>query len=239
MVRCTLDLSFEYNVVHGYYSIFDLDNRFYLDNGDFIPNTDTWLFIDMPERVVDMSDEVLLAKSEGVKIVLLFYDEIRFPIVDYLIDVGLIDKIILFDKKYQYRFPIETYISDYYVNEKAFPMNITKKYYDRCYFGSILADRIKPGLKYIRTKHFDKLYRFVSEYKNAYAPSATDCNGDIIHYNKGKFIEYLFCRMNVECGEGIKTINYENYKSIDIDDRLFEEIRVINKSVIEKLIKEI
>jgi hypothetical protein len=242
MIKCTFDGSFEFNKIHGYYGLHSIKPEyFYEDKGQTLDNTKYWLFIDMPEEIGVRKNEVILAKKQGIKIVSLFYDESRFPFVDTLINENLIDMIILFDKKYQDRFPISTYISDYYLLDTHFPDYKEERNNRQCYFGHKLYGRnIPETCEYVRGNTLKDVYEIISTYSKGYI--TTEGKGeenDITYQNKAKFLEMIFCGLQVECQNGIETINYDKFKNKKITGNDLIELHKINNMVKLKLIEKI
>ena len=242
MIKCTFDGGFEFNKVHGFYGLHSMyPSDFYEDKGQTLEGTKYWLFIDIPEEIGKRKHEVKLAKKKGIKIISLFYDESRFPFVDKLVDEKLIDKFILFDKKYQNRFPIDTFISDFYVDESVFPLFNKDKNGKMCYFGNRLFDKVLPkDCKYIRGKNLKELYEIACIHSKGYVPSTGKGeNGGIGYQNKAKFIEMILCGLKTECQKGIETINYEKYKNKKITEDDIKEICKINIKVRHDIFKQI
>jgi len=242
MIKCTFDGSFEFNKVHGFHglhSIYPLD--FYEDKGKTLEGTRYWLFIDMPEEIEKRKNEVELARKQGIKIVSLFYDEARFAIVDKLIEEGLVDKLILFDQQYENRFSIDTFVSDYYVEDSMFPELNKDRNGKMCYFGHKSFERSLPKkCKHISSHTLKGLYEIASIHSKGYvASTGRGEGGNIIYHNKAKYIEMLFCGLDVECQKGINTINYEQYKNREITEVEFEEIHKINTRVRCEILNQI
>jgi hypothetical protein len=242
MIKCTFDPSFEFNYTHGFKALKNINPfAFYQDKGQTQPDTKYWLFIDMPETILQRKFEVTLAKVQGIKIIAMVYDEARFPLVDLLISQGLVDKLILFDGQYRNRFNIPIFISDYYVNPDVFPALQSHRNGKMCYFGHQLYDRILPqNTDYIKKDTLEEVYLKASQYTKGYvASTGKGEHGGIIHHNKAKFIEMLFCGLKVECQMGINTLNYEHYKNkqITVDD--LNSIYYINTRVREELFRQI
>ena len=233
MVKCIVD-NFPFNRQHFFNTIKKFDNIFY--EGDIKEGTTHILFIDLPENALNMISEIKHYKSLGIEIVYSFYDPYRFDYVDRLINMNLVDKLILFDKKYINRFNVKTYISDYFVNEDLFPINKVYPIYDKkCYFGNLINRNLDDNTDHLVIENFETLYKKVQEYKKMVVfDIGRLIDGTIIHHNKAKYIESLMCGIPVECDEFIKTINYEQFKNfIDID---IDQIRDINKKVIKDFI---
>lgn len=242
MIKCTFDPSFEFNHVHGFLGLYSINPyAFYEDRGQTLPDTKIWLFIDMPETILQRKHEVIQAKKLGIKIISLFYDEARFPVVDLLIEQGLVDKLILFDDQYRNRFNIPTFISDYYVSEVPFDFEPQQRNGKMCYFGHKLYDRILPkSCKHISAPTLKETYQIASIHSKGYvASTGKGEHGQIIHHNKAKFIEMLFCGLQVECQMGINTLNYEHYKNKEITSSDLSTIRYINTRVREELFRQI
>lgn len=234
MIKCTFDSSFEYNELHGFYGLKEIDpSYFYKDEGLTLNGTKYWLFIDMPEVINTRKSEVIEAKKQDIKIISLFYDEARFPIVDRLISENLIDKLILFDKQYENRFNIDSYISDYYLSDSVFPDFNENKNGKTCYFGHKQFNRELPKeCEHIGGNSLSELYNKASEYTKGYvASTGKGESGGIIYHNKGKFLEMLFCGLQVECQNGLKTINYEDYKNKEINKKDIVILKKINYKV--------
>ena len=242
MIKCTFDSSFEYNKLHGFYGLYELQpTLLYEDKGVTLEGTEYWLFIDMPEVIDTRKQEVIKAKEQGIKIISLFYDEARFPIVDRLISENLIDKLILFDKQYENRFIIDSYVSDYYLLDKVFPTLNENKNGKMCYFGHKQLGRVLPqGCEHIGGRSLSELYQTVSNYSKGYAASTgMGEKGNTIYHNKGKFLEMLFCGLQVECQNGLNTLNYEEFKNKEITKFDIEVLKQINNKVKEDILQEI
>jgi hypothetical protein len=242
MIRCTFDGSFEFNRIHGFGGLKSIDpDNIYEDKGQLLKGTKHWLFIDMPETIERRKEEVKAARQKGIKIISLFYDEARFPLVDRLISEGVIDKLILFDKQYRDRFDIDVFVSDYYVEDSAFPEFHDDRNGKMCYFGHKSFDRELPDkCKHIIGANFQQLYQMASHHSRGYvASTGKGENGGIIYHNKAKFIEMLFCGLQVECQDGINTINYEEYKNKKITKESLEDLRQINHKVRVGLLSQI
>lgn len=246
MIKCTFDRSFPFNYEHGFLALKQHADEFgdaelYEDQGETIDGTKVWLFIDMPETIKARKAEVKEAKKQGIKIVSLFYDPARFPLVDQLIAEGLIDELILFDKNHRGRFPIPTFISDYYVNASLFPQFKEERNGKMCYFGHLQVDRELPAkCKHIKMDDFKALYEAASYHSKGWCPSSgKDEQGGILHHNKAKFIEMLFCGLEGECQKGIDTLNYNFYRGRKIDMGDVYQMSFINARVINELIKQI
>ena len=242
MIKCTFDSSFEYNKIHGFYGLKEMfPSYFYEDTGKTLRGTKYWLFIDTPEAINDRKNEVIKSKKQGIKIISLFYDESRFPAVDRLISEGLIDKLILFDKQYKDRFRLDTYVSDYYLSDSVFPDFEEPRNGKMCYFGHTLYDRSLPkACRRIYEKSLSELYNKASKYTKGYvATTGAGENGGIIYHNKAKFLEMLFCGLQVLCQDGLNTINYEKFKNKEISKSDLKELHKINKFVKKKIYREI
>jgi len=233
MVKCIVD-DFPFNRQHFFNTIKKMDNIFY--EGDIREGTTHILFIDLPERALNMISELKYYKSLGIEIVYSFYDPYRFDCIYELINMNLVDKLILFDKQYINKFNVKTYISDYFVNEDLFPINKIYPLYDKkCYFGNLIERKLDDNTEHLVIVEFEDLYKKVQEYKKLVVLDIGRLSdGTIIHYNKVKYIEALMCGVTAECQEFIKTLNYEKFKdSIDIDINV---IRDINRRVIKEFI---
>ena len=237
-----------FNRKHIFSSLSKISN-FY--EGDFQPNTTHILFIDLVENVLGMKEYVLDMKKSNIKIIVSFFDEARFKITQDCIDLGLIDKLILFDKQYQFRFPnTPTYISDYFLNQDLFPIKYKESSSLCCYFGHNTYDRNLPNsiIKIVDLTKYENLYETVQEFNGVlvFDTGRSECGEKIIHHNKAKAIEALMCGVNAYCQSGINTINYNNYISkyesyknpisIEFDQK---EIFELNKKVIYNFISEI
>jgi hypothetical protein len=62
---------------------------------------------------------------------------------------------------------------------------------------------------------------------------------DITYQNKAKFLEMIFCGLQVECQNGIETINYDKFKNKKITGNDLIELHKINNMVKLKLIEKI
>lgn len=235
MIKCFVD-DFPFDRLHFFNSL----KKYGFYEGELKPNTTHILFIDTPERSINMINELMYYKSLNIKIVFAFYDEARFRVVDELIKIGVVDKLILFDKQYQNRFDIDTYISDYFVNEELFPITKSEPIYDKkCYYGNLINRVLDDNTEYIEIESFEDLYKKIQEYKKfVVIDVGRSENGyGIIHHNKAKFVESLMCGVPTECDSGIKTINYDkfiNMENIDIN-----EIREINRRVINDFVNNL
>lgn len=217
--------------------------------GEFRKDTTHILFIDIVENVLKNKDYILEKKNKGVKIIAAFFDEARFGVADICIRLNLIDKLILFDKQYKDRFNIDTYISDYFLNENLFKLKIKSDSKNICYFGHNLYNRYLPNIvTKIEVSNYIELYEKVQEFNGVliFDTGKSECGFKIIHHNKAKALEALMCGVNAYCQDGIKTINYNNYLKTtsdikDIPNVSFSQSEIfnINKSVIIQFIKEI
>lgn len=242
MIKCTFDDSFEYNKLHGFHGLKEIyPSDFYEDRGVTLTGTKYWLFIDMPEVINSRKLEVIEAKKRGIKIISLFYDEARFPIVDHLISENLIDKLILFDKQYKDRFSINSYVSDYYLSDSVFPDFNMDRNGKMCYFGHKQFNRTIPqGCEHIGGRSLGELYLTASKYSKGYvASTGRGEKGNTIYHNKGKFLEMLFCGLRVECQNGLETINYEQYKNKKILESDIIDLRKINNEVRNNIFTQI
>lgn len=234
MIKCIVD-NFPFNREHFFNTIKKNDNIFY--EGDLKEGTTHILFIDLPEVALNMINEIVYYKSLGIKIIYSFYDPYRFEYIDKLINMKLVDKLILFDEQYKDRFDVDTYISDYFVNEDLFPISkIEPIHKKKCYFGNLLNNRkLDEYTDHLLIENFKTLYKKVQEYEKVVIfDTGRLMDGSIIHHNKAKFIESLMCGVSTECGPFIKTINYNHfldYSNIDIN-----LIRNINQRVIKDFI---
>lgn len=233
MVKCIVD-EFPFNRQHFFNTI--KKNKIFYE-GNLRENTTHILFIDIPENAFNMIDEILYYKSLGIEIVYSFYDPYRFNYVDKLIEINLVDKLILFDKKYKDRFNIDTYISDYFVNEDLFPVNKIENIYDRkCYFGNLLNNRnLDDNTDHLIIDEFEILYKKVQQYKKVVVfDTGRLMDGTIINHNKAKFIESIMCGVPAQCDKYIDTINYNTF--LNNDNISIELIRNINQKVIKDFI---
>lgn len=218
--------------------------------GELQQDTTHILFIDMVENVLLLKDYILSVKASGIKVVAAFFDEARFKTADICINNNLIDKLILFDKQYKNRFSIDTYISDYFLNEYIFPKKSDEITNNVCYFGHNQYDRILPHniTKLIDNTTYTNLYKKVQLFNGViiYDTGKSECGNKVIHHNKAKALEALMCGVNSYSQEGIKTINYDNFltkfdKSQDIVPISFtqEDIMILNRKVIAEFINQI
>ena len=234
MIKCTFDGGFHFNEIHGFYGLHSVSpTEFYKDEGQTLDGTKYWLFIDMPETIGSRKMEVELAKKQGIKIISLFYDESRFPYVDRLVSENLIDMFILFDKKYQNRFPVTTYISDFYLSESSFPPFNVIRNGEQCYFGHKLFGRTLPiKCNHIVGDTLENVYRIASAHSRGYVTSeGKGERGEVVYQNKAKYLEMIFCGLQVQCQNGVDTINYEKYKDKVITKDDLNEIHEINNKV--------
>lgn len=241
MIKCTFDSGFHFNKTHGFQGLQSTSSDFYEDKGQTLVGTKYWLFIDMPEEIGKRQVEVKLAKKEGIKIISLFYDESRFPFVDGLVNMGLIDMFILFDKKYQDRFPIPTYISDFYLSETPFPPFGGERNGEQCYFGHKLYGRTLPvECNHINGSTLEDVYRTASTHSRGYVTSeGKGERGEVVYQNKAKYLEMLFCGLQVECQNGVETFNYEQYKNKVITKDDLRMMYRINNMVKHDIYKQI
>jgi len=242
MIKCTFDGGFEFNKVHGFHGLSSMyPSDFYEDKGQTLDGTKYWLFIDMPELIGRRKEEVKSAKEQGIKIISLFYDESRFPFVDTLVAEELVDMFILFDKKYKDRFSVHTYISDFYLSETPFPVFNNERNGKQCYFGHKLFGRTFPDkCKHIRGNTIKDVYYMASMHSKGYVTSEGKGEaGEVAYQNKAKYLEMLFCGLQVECQNGIETFNYEQYKNRKITESDIEEMRKINNKVKSDIFKQI
>ena len=153
--------------------------------------------------------------------------------MDQLISDKLIDKIILFDKKYENRFSIDTLISDYYLSDMKFPDFNEERNGEMCYFGHKKYERYLPkDCVHISKNSLQGLYKEASLYtKGCVFSTGKGENGDLIYHNKAKFLEMIFCGLEVEYQEGINTINYEEYKNKKILKSDLNDLSEINNKV--------
>ena len=231
MIKCTFDGGFHFNKTHGFQGLQSMyPSDFYEDKGQTLVGTKYWLFIDMPEEIGRRQAEVKLAKKDGIKVISLFYDESRFPFVDGLVGEGLIDMFILFDKKYQNRFSTPTYISDFYLLETPFPPFNGDSNGKQCYFGHKLYGRTLPTeCDHINGNTLEDVYSTASTYSKGYVTSeGKGERGEVVYQNKAKYVEMLFCGLQVECQNGVETFNYEQYKNREITEDDINEMRIIN-----------
>lgn len=242
MIKCTFDAGFHFNKTHGFQGLQSMyPSEFYEDTGQTLEGTKYWLFIDMPEEIGRREVEVRLAKEQGVKIISLFYDESRFPFVDRLVSMGLIDMFILFDKKYQDRFPISTYISDFYLLETPFPLYNKERNGKQCYFGHRLYGRtLPPECEHVMGDTLEDVYSLSSTHSRGYVTSeGKGERGEVVYQNKAKYVEMLFCGLQVECQNGVETINYEQYKNKEITEDDLVEIHKTNDKIKRDVFKQI
>ena len=234
MVKCIVD-NFPFNREHFFNAIKNFDSIFY--EGDLKEGTTHILFIDLPENAFNMVNELEHYKSLGIQIVYAFYDPFRFECIDTLIGMDLVNKLVLFDKKYSNRFSVETYISDYFVNEDLFPINkVDPKYDKKCYFGHLMNRNLDDNTDHLSIQDFKLLYKEVQQYKKAVVfDVGILSDGTIIHHNKAKYVECLMCGVPAECGDSIKTINYEQFSNAT--DININQIRSINREVIKDFTK--
>jgi hypothetical protein len=189
-------------------------------------------------------------KDRGVKIVVAVYDPLRFVHVGML--APLIDKLILFDQKWQNKFPdVKTYVSDYPVNEDLIqPTEQTKQ--GVCYFGHLEESRrdLPEGVEHIKTPPGATLYSKIQEYRGAivfdHGLSEGGYNSPLDHYNKAKAVEVLMCGRQAYCMAGIKTKAYDDfllpfwaYKDKLARQNSIETIRRLNQECIVNLVAEI
>jgi hypothetical protein len=242
MIKCTFDGGFHFNKIHGFRGLQSkYPSEFYEDKGKTLNGTKYWLFIDVPETIQSRKSEVKLAKEQEIKIISLFYDEARFPFVDRLVSENLIDMFILFDKRYQDRFPVTTHISDFYLSETVFPPLKKERNGKQCYFGHKLYGRtFPPECEHIKGGTLNDVYNIASTYSKGYVTSeGRGENGQVAYQNKAKYLEMLFCGLQVICQNGIETLNYEQYKDKPITEGDLENMRKTNDKVRKDIFEKI
>jgi len=151
-------------------------------------------------------------KDKGIKVVICVYDPARFPYLDPLIDY--FDKIILFDQKFKNRFPIPTYISDYFLNEELFSKPPESYGNKVCYFGHLNDRDLPEGVVHIKSDSLKALYKNVQNFNGVYVfDIGNDEKGERgkMHHNKAKAIEVLMCGRNVYAMDRIKTKAYDKF----------------------------
>lgn len=211
------------------------------------------LILDLGMYVNQQIEQLVELRKQGQKIILMVFDPAAFGRVDNLVRCDALDKLILFDKQFEKRFPIKTFISDYFVNENIFPeMNDIKMFENEvCVYGTIgPVDRNNEyNLKRVdfNVNNYVDFFNNVKEYNGVcvYDTGMNEHFSGISHYNHCKPIEALMCGVNAYCQSGIKTKRYDRFlkkfeqipNPVKVDfDR--EDIKKINKLTIEELIYE-
>lgn len=248
--NASLDLSFAHQHLFG-----ALSKHFtcYTNEHHMIDDDTThYIIMDLGKSVEDNFQRIQQLRKDGIKVILMVFDPISFVRIDDYINSGLLDKIILFDQKFQNRFNLPTYVSDYFFNEELFPIAPVEHNDFVCVFGHLSHERsnefklnkideTNPGLYsqlYMKVQH----YNGVCIYDTGIGEDATT----VVHYNKAKAVETLMCGRNAYCTAGINTKNYNQYlkKFTQIPEPLSvdfiqDEIFQINRRVIKELIKEL
>lgn len=177
-----------------------------------------FVFLDFlaKEPIPKLAARLIALKKRGVKIIMVVYDPPRFGAVGHLISLGALDKVVLFDQKWRYRFDnIPIYISDYPVNQDLIPPIPHTYRPGVCYFGHLEATgRVLPnGIVHIsapNTHIYGELQKFSGGY--VFDHGYPDGPGQPwSHYNKAKPIEILMSGRNAYCMAGINTKVYNKY----------------------------
>lgn len=224
-----------------------LDKKTILDN--FHENTSFLFFEDFNSSIELKEIEEILKKIKNISpdicVVTLPYDPPNFPSIEYLCKDGLIDKVVVFDKRFDKRFDIPMLVSDYIFNENLIPSNKTLKTKGSCYFGNLIERNLPKGVIHVREEELQDLYNIVSCYQcGVVFDNGRDEEGKrTTNYNKAKAVEMLMCGVVPYVAKGIKTINYDKYfrslndydGNCDEESVPIEEIKEINKRVIKRL----
>jgi len=262
VLQTNSNLNLCFSHVHMYNSI----NKYiecYLGKTILQPDTTHYIIMDLSNSVEENLDHIIEFKKNGGIVILMVFDPISFPKIDIFIEKEALSKIILFDQKFKDRFPIPTFISDYFFNESIFSKNKTlcqeKKY---CIIGHLVHDRQNDFMQLYNSVDLEKVDRGLYNHKN-YSDiykKIQEFNGLVIfdsgigedgikleHYNKAKAIEALMCGVNAYCKNSINTKYYNEFIIKPFDDMRHtlkqikfnqEHIWKINKRVINELIEE-
>lgn len=232
--------------------MYDVFRRYHECSDTEYPDGMTHYFImDVDIRIDGQIDEICKLRKQGVKVVLMTFDPANFLRVDNFINHDMLDKVIVFDKQFQHRFRVSSYVSDYFFNEDLFP---TPKFRNSevCVFGHLEHGRSNDfNLPRVDTnpmvKSYWNLYEEVQKYNGVaiYDTGLSEDRSRIVYYNKAKAVETLMAGRNPYCKEWIHTKRYNRFlkkysdipnpKEIDFSQ---DEIFKINELTIKELLYE-
>lgn len=242
-----LDLCYSNNHLLGTFS-----NEFECSNV-IDSSTTHYLIADVDVSVNDRVQQILNYKDQGIKIILMVFDPAAFPRVQRFVDAKMLDKVILFDEQFRNRFSVPTYITDYFFNEKLFPIKKTQGDKGICIFGHLQHGR--PNIYDLpkidddeKIKSYFDLYSKIQGFNGVavYDTGLSEDRSSIVVYNKAKPVESLMCGVDAYCRDGIKTKRYQRFlkKFSEIPDYSKktefsqEEIFKINRLTIDELVYE-
>lgn len=211
-----------------------------------------YLIADVDLSVDTRVDLIKNLRSQGVKVILMVFDPAAFPRIQRYVSLGMLDKVILFDRQFEKRFAIRTYITDYFFKESLFPRKVATQPNDNvCTFGHLVhgrnnnfnLPRVDEGVG-----SYKELYSKVQGFNGVavYDTGLSEDRGSIVTYNKAKAVESLMCGVNAFCKSGISTKRYQRFlkrydeipnanKQIEFSQ---EEIFKINQLTIDELVYE-
>jgi len=220
-------------------------------------NTTHYFIMDFSKRLLEQKDYIKNLKDQGIKVVMCFFDPFIFTDIDELIEYGILDTVVVFDRNHINRFEnrIKTVYTDYFFNDTVFPKPPQEYKNEICIYGHTNKNTNRHndwGFDKVDTPSpptYSNLYSKIQEYAGAYIwdtglPEKGKGN-EVITHCKAKAIETLMCGRNAYCRDGIKTINYEKFLKTDSDinshDVCFnqEDIFKINKETIKKFIDKV
>lgn len=248
--------SLSFSHTHMYRTICDYEIGYLLGSSEEpFPDTTHYLICDLDLSIDSIIGKLSEYRKSGIKVILMVFDPAAFLRVDNLISNNALDKVVVFDSKFKDRFRVKTYVSDYFFNEKVFPLlNVEQEFKDKvCVFGHLSHGRYNnfnlPQIDILpHIKSYRNLYSEVQKYNGVavYDTGLDENRYSIVSYNKAKFVESLMCGVNGYCKEGINTKRYNrflkkyddipNVKPIDFTQ---EEIFKINDLTVKELIYEL
>lgn len=188
----------------------------YEDGVDTFNDTTHYFILDVGMHLESKINHIKNIRNLGLKVVIFTFDPANFSRVRRYIDIGAIDKAIVFSKKFEDRFSCKTYFTDYFFSQDMFEYSDRDNNGKVCTYGRIDINRpndfnldvVDIGVKSIREiyKNIQK-YNGVATHDDGWNESWTE----IDHYNKARATETLMCGRIPYCKPGIITKRYNKF----------------------------
>lgn len=230
---------------HTFLSLSEKNSFLFYEGGPLQDKTTHVLILNIPSQIFPIIPYLQKLKNHGIKIIIMIADEFLFLDLEILLQLGLIDKILIPDKKYSkafYRHGNIVEICDYIANENMFPKNIIPIHNNKkCYYGHLLYDRkFSNHVDYIsQNLSYKNLFDTITQYKGVliFDTNGSAYSNDIVHNNKAKALEALMCGRQAYCQSGVSSLTYEHLlNKFENEDEIkldIKEIRDINNKNIE------
>ena len=157
-------------------------------------------------------------RDSGIKVVVFTFDPANFNRIRRYIEMHVIDKVIVFSKKFENSFKCNTFFTDYFFLQDMF--NPVDKINNGkvCMYGRIDINRPNDyslDVIDINAKSIKDIYKNIQKY-NGVATYDEGWNEDwsaLDHYNKARATETLMCGRIPYCKDGIITKRYNKFLS--------------------------